>query len=279
MPYYNKAHYIERCMYSLTNQNYTDFIALIIDDNSTKEQHDLLVSRSQKFPFVKILTNDENKGQHVVKMRGIRECTTELVTFLDTDDEMHVNALYNLVKTYDQTKADIVGGKIKFLRKRKWIDFWWLMPEFETKTGFDLLNATLYKEFNWIICGRLFKTKLWKKALNLMGKYAEYRIDEYEDRLELALYTLFAKKFVHKNDFYTINYFYDIFDNSHSIKKGKWKRKVVNMKRALVDAIIDQLYKTYLKGGKNTAIVEKPFSLPKNIEDEIIPENLRYIRW
>lgn len=275
IPFYNKGHFVDRLLGSLFRQEYMSFNVLFIDDKSTEEHHNMLINKTKKYPFIKVITNEKNEGQHVTKMRGIKECNTELITFLDGDDEMYDSALKNLINTYDNTSADIIGGNMLYYRKKAWIDFWWKKPNFKEKMGNDLLNSSLKKEFNWILCTRLFKTELWKKAINLMGKYANYRLDDYEDRLEFGVYLLFANKFVQK-DFYTLKYYYDMPGNSHNSKKCKHQRKVGNMKRKFIDRVLNELYHSYFI---NQSIKDSPFSLPKNIEDEILPEQYRFVRW
>jgi glycosyltransferase involved in cell wall biosynthesis len=84
IPLYNKGRYIERALKSIMTQTVQDFEVVVVDDGSTDDG----AQRVREFDDPRIrLVQQENQGVSAARNRGIRETQSDLVAFLDADDE------------------------------------------------------------------------------------------------------------------------------------------------------------------------------------------------
>ena len=107
IPIYNIDKYLERCLESIKNQKYNNLEVLLIDDGS-KDNSKAICKK-----FINIDTRfkyffQTNKGVSCARNLGLKNYSGEYVLFIDGDDsvdENYVYDLYNCIKKYD---ADIV---------------------------------------------------------------------------------------------------------------------------------------------------------------------------
>ncbi len=84
IPLYNKVRHIQRTIDSVIAQSYTDFELIVVDDGSTDGGGEVVRTFADKRI---ILINQENAGECAARNRGIKESSSDLVAFLDADDE------------------------------------------------------------------------------------------------------------------------------------------------------------------------------------------------
>jgi glycosyltransferase involved in cell wall biosynthesis len=84
MPLYNKEHEVLRAIHSVLLQTVTDFEIIVINDGSTDKGPDIV--RSINDPRVSII-DQPNAGVSAARNRGISEAGSNLIAFLDADDE------------------------------------------------------------------------------------------------------------------------------------------------------------------------------------------------
>lgn len=84
IPLYNKEKQIAHTLQSVFNQTFQDFEIIIVDDGST----DGSVAEVEKFSDSRIrLIHQENAGVSAARNRGIEVAKSDLIAFLDADDE------------------------------------------------------------------------------------------------------------------------------------------------------------------------------------------------
>jgi glycosyltransferase involved in cell wall biosynthesis len=84
IPLYNKEPHIKRALDSVINQTVQDFEIIVVNDGSTDKSADVV----KTFSDARIrLINQKNAGVSVARNRGINEAKSELIAFLDADDE------------------------------------------------------------------------------------------------------------------------------------------------------------------------------------------------
>jgi glycosyltransferase involved in cell wall biosynthesis len=105
IPLFNKVGYICRAIQSVLCQSHADFELIIVDDGST----DNSVERVREIPDHRIhLIRQENAGVSAARNRGVREARSNLVAFLDADDEW----LPDFLETVLQLKARFPEAKV-----------------------------------------------------------------------------------------------------------------------------------------------------------------------
>lgn len=112
IPLYNKEKHIKRAINSVLNQTYQEFEIIVINDGST----DNSVSKVKEINDRRIrLFNQKNGGVSLARNNGIKESKTELVAFLDADDEWKPEFLETIVRLRGKyPQAGIYGTAYEF---------------------------------------------------------------------------------------------------------------------------------------------------------------------
>lgn len=95
MPLYNKEREVNRAIQSVLNQTVTDLELIVVNDGSTDKGPDLV--RSINDPRIRLI-EQENAGVSAARNRGIEEARSELIAFLDADDEWKTDFLETIVR-------------------------------------------------------------------------------------------------------------------------------------------------------------------------------------
>jgi len=85
IPLYNKSSYIERALDSIALQAARPRQIIVIDDGSTDDGPAKVEARAKSDPSIQLI-RQSNAGVSAARNRGIRECSTKWVAFLDADD-------------------------------------------------------------------------------------------------------------------------------------------------------------------------------------------------
>lgn len=155
IPIYNSEKYLEKCIESVINQSFNEFELLLINDGSsdkTREICELYVNKDNRIK----LFNLENGGVSNARNFGIDSSNSEYICFIDSDDYIKLDMLYNLYRATENGKIDLVVSGMFFERYDggSWNNI------------IDNYKATNYKELQFII-RELFKSYL---LYNPVGK-------------------------------------------------------------------------------------------------------------
>ena len=84
IPLYEKAAYIQRAIESVLAQTHQNFELIVIDDGSTDGGGNIV--RRFTDPRIRMIVQ-KNTGKCVARNRAIKQASSDLVAFLDADDE------------------------------------------------------------------------------------------------------------------------------------------------------------------------------------------------
>jgi len=180
VPIYNSEEYLSRCVESIINQSYRNIEIVLVNDGSSDNSKAICNKYALADDRV-IAISQKNNGPSSARNNGIESSNGEFIFFLDSDDSIKNNAISLLIKSYNQTKADIIIGDFekindidsnsgnnrvfsnsKLLTKQDIIDYarWYLkkpnkFPLFAYSWG-RLFKSSIIKINN--IC---FNTDLW----------------------------------------------------------------------------------------------------------------------
>ncbi len=95
IPLYNKEKYVERAVRSVLRQSHQGFELIIVNDGST-DQSLQVVERFSDYR-IRIISQD-NQGVSAARNKGIQEAASDLIAFLDADDEYLPKMLETLLR-------------------------------------------------------------------------------------------------------------------------------------------------------------------------------------
>ncbi len=118
MPVYNtKEEYLREAIESILNQTFSDFEFIIINDGSTNNAKDVILSYTD--PRIKYF-EQENKGLISTLNRGLDLCQGEYIARMDSDDISLPERFEKQVKILDSyANVGIVGSAIKYFPNEK----------------------------------------------------------------------------------------------------------------------------------------------------------------
>jgi glycosyltransferase involved in cell wall biosynthesis len=90
---YNRKNLLSRALDSIFSQKRSADEVLIVDDCSSDETPEFI---QNKFPDVKIIRHERNSGPSVARNTGLANATGAVVVFLDDDDQLLEDALFNI---------------------------------------------------------------------------------------------------------------------------------------------------------------------------------------
>lgn len=116
---YNRKDLLKRAIKSVLNQSLQDFELIVVDDCSPQDIEGYVKSFGD--PRIKFFKTEKNFGNDSQpKNIGIKNATSDLVTFLDDDDEYRTDALKILTKYITEANVDVVYGDYMIDGKPGW---------------------------------------------------------------------------------------------------------------------------------------------------------------
>jgi len=130
IPAYNRAKTIEKCVQSILDQTYQNFEIIVVDDCSTDNTCDVVLS--MKDYRIRLLKLDKNSGAQVARNKGIIEAKGDWIAFLDSDDFWLANKLELQIQELAKLefRSDVVIHTncycFDVITNKKWI---WNLPD------------------------------------------------------------------------------------------------------------------------------------------------------
>lgn len=108
IPVYNVEKYVEKCVKSVLEQEFSDYEIIVVDDGSTDRSSEIVNKLyKENGDKIKIITQ-KNKGLGGARNTGIENASGEYLFFLDSDDYIAKNALKDLYNQAKKEKLDIL---------------------------------------------------------------------------------------------------------------------------------------------------------------------------
>ena len=112
IPVYNVEKYIERCIFSIMNQSYTDGVECIVVNDCTPDNSMKIVERlvaDYKGPIqFKLLYHEYNKGLAAVRNTGLYAASGDYIIHIDSDDYCEFDMLEKMYAKAVEEDADVV---------------------------------------------------------------------------------------------------------------------------------------------------------------------------
>lgn len=108
IPVHNAQEHLENCLNSVIAQSYKNIEIICIDNNSTDKSLDILYNYQQKDSRIVILTCDI-KGPSDTRNIGLDYACGKYITFLDSDDSMHIDFVGIMFHKIQDNKLDMLS--------------------------------------------------------------------------------------------------------------------------------------------------------------------------
>jgi glycosyltransferase involved in cell wall biosynthesis len=109
VPVYNVEAYLSNCLESVLQQSIpeNEYEIIVINDGSPDGSLSIALEFQKKHSNI-IVIDQENQGVSVARNRGLEVAQGKYIAFVDPDDEIHVNALPNILQLADTENLDIL---------------------------------------------------------------------------------------------------------------------------------------------------------------------------
>jgi glycosyltransferase involved in cell wall biosynthesis len=108
VPVYNAEEYLDRCLHSVLDQEFSSYEVILVDDGST-DASSLICDRYSSTDPRFVTLHQPNMGVSAARNAGINMAQGEYVMFLDADDALLPYALENMVESV-RGEDVVVGG-------------------------------------------------------------------------------------------------------------------------------------------------------------------------
>ena len=108
IPVYNVEKYLRRCLDSVKDQTFQDWVAICVDDGSPDKSGKILDEYAKKDKRF-IVIHKKNGGVSSARNDAMKKIKTPYIMFLDSDDCIHPQAMEIIYSLIEENHADIVS--------------------------------------------------------------------------------------------------------------------------------------------------------------------------
>ena len=113
IPIYGVEIYLKKCIESVLNQSYSNLQIILVNDGSKDNCAEICDYYSKLDPRI-IIIHKENEGLVNARKSGLSVAQGEFVTFIDGDDWVGENFIYNLVQPAIKYNTDFtIAGYLR----------------------------------------------------------------------------------------------------------------------------------------------------------------------
>ena len=105
VPVYNCEKYLRECLNSIVNQDSLFDEIIIVDDGSTDGTSDIYLEYVNNYAQIRIIKQD-NKGPAVARNIGLKNCVSDYICFLDSDDYLALNYVAKIKSKLKNLQVD-----------------------------------------------------------------------------------------------------------------------------------------------------------------------------
>ena len=248
IPVYNTEKYLSRCLDSVVNQTFRDIEIIIVNDASQGNCKEIVEEYLKKDNRIKYIEHSENKSLLQARRTGNINSTGKYIMYVDSDDEIEINACEEIYKIVSKEDFDIIsfGTKVISNDKTKFIQWALSTNRFNINSKF-LLAEVINQRISHNMWNKVFHRRIIEKLIEYIS---DIQIMNAEDMLQCLIAFYFAKSYkVIQKPLYI--YYADIGvsnKNTNEIDKTKYDYLCKSTKIAL-----DEFYNFLLKIKSNIA--------------------------
>lgn len=186
-PMYNSRTFISMTIDSVLSQSYTCWEYILVDDHSSDDTFEFVLSNYGSDERIKVFKTPENGGAGVARNFGLKNATGNIIAFLDADDIWHKDKLSRQLDFMKLNNSAIVHTSYTFINEHNEpisgsvkvspiLNLNSYMRNTEIGMSTSLINKDLVGEFSLNTMRTRQDTRLW---LDLLGAgYVSHGLDE-----------------------------------------------------------------------------------------------------
>jgi glycosyltransferase involved in cell wall biosynthesis len=113
VPVYNAEKYLSECIESILNQKYKDIELILVDDGSPDSSGAICDEYAKKDSRVRVI-HKINEGVSKARNTGAQHANGELLMYVDSDDTIDEDMLFNMHKTMVDENVDCVVSGLRY---------------------------------------------------------------------------------------------------------------------------------------------------------------------
>lgn len=173
VPVYNVEEYITECIDSILSQTYKDWELILVNDGSTDNSGKICDEYALKDNRINVI-HKENGGLSSARNAGIDVAKGEYITFIDSDDVLLNNDIYDkIIKIFNEDKSiDVVQYDV--------IHKWQSSEEHKRLYPFkiyynklNILEGYLTEKIHVACWDKIFKAEIFKEIRFPLGQISE----------------------------------------------------------------------------------------------------------
>ncbi|WP_267523385.1 glycosyltransferase family 2 protein [Campylobacter sp. MG1] len=168
LPTYNVEKYIARALESCINQTLKDIEIIVVDDKGQDKSIDIAKEFANRDDRIIIVHNKENLKLLHARAEGVKVATSDLIMFLDPDDELELNACEIAYRAMVDGGGYIIVDMLcfnfcKITNKDKVFENIFIDNIYKTK---DFIQYIInINKCYWNLCNKVFKKSLYLNIL------------------------------------------------------------------------------------------------------------------
>jgi len=224
---FNQENYLSNFVFSVQNQKLKDFELIFVDDFSTDNSINIIRKIEKRDKRIKLIKNKQNMGTLYSRYIGELNANAEYIIFIDCDDFVLENGIFNSYKYIKKNNIDIIQFHSVWQDENKISinNFSYNYKEIIYQPYLSYIYYYNIKdkkgaEHNYALWNKLIKKKIVNKAFKWIGeKYLKKKIIMHNDLIILFSLLKNANSYKYIDE---IGYYYYFRLNKDSASNS-WK--------------------------------------------------------
>lgn len=220
IPLYNSTQWLQKCLYSVLNQDMpeSELEIICVNDGSPDHSADMAREIAKEHPSI-IVIDQENQGPSGARNTGMRHATGKYLCFVDPDDYVEPNVYGGLVKQMEEQQLDMLRFDYQVVNEH-----YEIIPKRPFELKFDyipqLMTGTQFLSERLDIACNIWRY-IYRTDIIIKNDIWCYEGDYYDDTPWLPLVLMKAERM---NICNTV--VYDYLERSDSLVNAKSPRAV-----------------------------------------------------
>jgi glycosyltransferase involved in cell wall biosynthesis len=108
MPVYNGERFLQEAIDSIVRQSFDQMEFVIVNDGSTDNSQNIINTNRKRYPWIKVVHLDRNRGVSTAINEGLKHIEAEFVCLAAADDIQYPNRLHDSYQAIVEQERDVL---------------------------------------------------------------------------------------------------------------------------------------------------------------------------